>query len=578
MSGSGDGSVDGMKGGGVRTDGEEGHASNSRVLCRSSRKGVGTALLATSQSNSELQRVRGLPQPAPSEEETWVDDSERHATPHLSETLRRCNSFGCVEEALNGRTAAMADGLPPLPTHADDAGVSEWDLLSTDPTVLAPVDGVPREDTGYQSGSESLGGDSVPSSPRRDAVPPLPPAAVARLRREASRGRRARGRRSGRSLTRSNSLDSLHEVDGRVFSAASLREQFLPRFQRLVMLQRSRPPERTVDKSSARVEALRRHRRRRLERERQRSLAAAAAAAVAETEAPFTPPQTFCSEPELVRAKADAIAVTAATTPTPSDLDDRWEWERQKAPRAVVAVRTLVRSAVYCSYETLCFLGHKDLGRALKLLLEAMVDEAMPPRRLTALRKVLEYLVPCACGSYLLWYLQMRRLQRGRTPVYVSPYPHWTHVRTWRPALFTVAYRVLRLAVIYRFFLKLGTPLYRAATALAIVLSFFRAEVLRELFRIDRWPQYLSAAQGLRTIFRSVVYAAAFSIPLEQYSPVFAVSRRRANVRKAIFFAATIGGVHVRAAWQRVVERLRAMWRKHGAPSLWRLYPLLHSL
>ena len=569
-----------MKVGGVRTDGVEGHALNSRALSRFSGKGIGTALLATSQSSSELQRMRGLPQPAPAEEETWVGNSERHATPQLSETLRRCNSFGCVEDALNGRTAAMADGLPPPPTHPDDAGVSGWHLPSTEPAVLAPADGVPREDTGYQSGSESLGGDSVPSSPRRDAVPLLPPAAVARMRREASRGRRARGRRSGRGLARSNSLDSLHEVDGRVFSAASVREQFLPRFQRLVMLQRSRPPERTADKSGARAEALRRHRRRRLERERQRSLAAAtaAAAAVAETEAPFTPPQTFRSEPELVRAKADAIAVTAATTAAPSDLDDRWEWERQKAPRAVVAVRTLVRSAVYCSYETLCFLGHKDLGRALKLLLEAMVDEAMPPRRLTALRKVLEYLVPCACGSYLLWYLQMRRLQRGRTPVYVSPYPHWTHVRTWRPALFTVAYRVLRLAVIYRFFLKLGTPLYRAATALAIVLSFFRAEVLRELFRIDHWPRYLSAAQGLRTIFRSVVYAAAFSIPLEQYSPVFAVSRRRANVRKAIFFAVTIGGVHARAAWHRVVERLRAMWRKHGRRSLCRLYPLLHSL
>jgi hypothetical protein len=225
----------------------------------------------------------------------------------------------------------------------------------------------------------------------------------------------------------------------------------------------------------------------------------------------------------------------------------RWAllWYDQ-ASRPTVTVRTIVRSMVYCLYESLCFWGHRDLGRTLKLALETCLDELLPPGKLSCRRKVLEYLVPCGCGSYVLWYLQRRRIVAGKPALYQLPRFHWTHLRTWRSAAFTVTYRMLRLAVIYRFFLKFGTPLYRLATLLALVLSFFRAEILSDLFRIRQWPRYISFVQGTRTVIRSVVYAAAFSIPLERFGSAFAISRRRANIRKAIFFGTVMLSSRVR--------------------------------
>ncbi|KAK4532905.1 hypothetical protein CCYA_CCYA14G3762 [Cyanidiococcus yangmingshanensis] len=398
-----------------------------------------------------------------------------------------------------------------------------------------------------------------------------------------------------RPLKRSNSMDSLHGCRRQASQSQSARQEALHRFRQLLTLQNVEPsgsPSSTVpqarkesapttmddDRSVASLERASSETQNHLlhgaEEETNRAVGAPlhprdAAALPSERGKYWTRSspinanrndsldrwrtQTVLVSPEH---SADRAAYTKAASET-SRFETTWPqrwlyiW-RRRALAPSTAARTVVRSSVYCLYESLCFWGHRDLGRTVKLAVEALLDELVPPGRLSCRRKILEYLIPCGCGSYMLWYLQRRRIIAGKPALYQMPRFHWTHLRTWRSAAFTVSYRMLRLAVIYRFFLKFGTPLYRLATLLALILSFFRAEVLSDLFKIHRWPLYLSFTQGIRTVIRSVVYAAAFSIPLERYGTVFAVSRRRANVRKAIFFGTVMLSGRVRSVFQQI--------------------------
>lgn len=403
-----------------------------------------------------------------------------------------------------------------------------------------------------------------------------------------------------RPLKRSNSMDSLHGCRREASQSQSVRQEALHRFRQLLTLQRMEPPTSAVpDTPRTSTEATQT-----IPDEDEKSIRGSIdsnGARKSSTEAEETsiyrlqavgpaPEKSAAQQPQRDRrmsagssmcaGRAESVDLLCLQTPFMISGDDterrvtakpeakastllgswqqRWAriWQR-RAPAPSVTTRTITRSIVYCLYESLCFWGHRDLGRTVKLASEALLDELIPPGKLSCRRKILEYLIPCGCGSYVLWYLQRRRIISGKPALYQMPQFHWTHLRTWRSAAFTISYRMMRLAVIYRFFLKFGTPLYRLATLLALVLSFFRAEVLSDLFRVDRWPRYLSFGQGMRTVLRSVVYAAAFSIPLERYGRVFAVSRRRANVRKAIFFGTVMVSGRIRSALQLVRETFR---------------------
>jgi len=209
--------------------------------------------------------------------------------------------------------------------------------------------------------------------------------------------------------------------------------------------------------------------------------------------------------------------------------------------RAQVCVRSLARMLTYTLYDLMCLGGMRDAGRIGKILIEATIDEALPTPPTSSFslaRQFVEYLVPCGLSSLIL------SLHSRRRKALTSSSSSSTRV-TFDAAfvlltLFRTAYRMVRQAIIYRLFFRVGSRKYYLVTTVAIIAAFFREECLWDLFNVRRWPSHFCAAQGQRTILRTVAYSLAFALPLERVSSVFSVRRRRGNAKKLTFFSSWI--------------------------------------
>lgn len=199
--------------------------------------------------------------------------------------------------------------------------------------------------------------------------------------------------------------------------------------------------------------------------------------------------------------------------------------------------RTALRTAIYFLYDGVSG-ERKEPYRVAKVVLETILDECIPPCHradMSLTCKISEYLAPCALSA-LLWSAveQARILQRraliGKRDV--------SNRSFFFSAGWTTVHRTARQALINRLFFRMGSMEYSLASLLGIVCCFFREDLFFEIHRLKKWPKHFSLPQGFGALVRSLIYAAAFSLPLQSVSTVFAESsRRRGNVKKLIFAA-----------------------------------------
>lgn len=200
-------------------------------------------------------------------------------------------------------------------------------------------------------------------------------------------------------------------------------------------------------------------------------------------------------------------------------------------------VRVCLRTLTYFIYDGISVTSErKEMSRIGKALVELLVDERFPtPHRseMTLSRKCKEFLLPPAASSFA-WFI-VRRLGEARRRAKSSTFPTGGN-HLGAKALWTVIHRVGRQALIYRLFFRIGSIRYSLASALGIVCCFFKDSIFREIYRLRTWPQHFSTSQGLAAVFRSILYAASFSLPLQDLSKLLQESpRRRGNVKKIIF-------------------------------------------
>lgn len=161
----------------------------------------------------------------------------------------------------------------------------------------------------------------------------------------------------------------------------------------------------------------------------------------------------------------------------------------------------------------------KDLARIIKALVDLSLDERLPPPHradMSLTRKVTEFLIAPAIST-LLWHIISSR----RFPLF---------------ALALAFHRSARQALIYRLFFRLGTIQYSLLSFLGIICCFFHASIFRELVYLLRWPRHFARDQGLSAVLRTLVYAAAFAMPVHRFAPALAhPPRRRGNVKKVLF-------------------------------------------
>jgi hypothetical protein len=200
-------------------------------------------------------------------------------------------------------------------------------------------------------------------------------------------------------------------------------------------------------------------------------------------------------------------------------------------------VRVAARCAVYLAYDAAAASGLacRDEARVLKVLFELGIDEFSPPparHEMSYGRCFAEYLAPCGFSSLAGFLLRtVRRSQAasaaGAAGVEASA--------TMGRALWVVAHRILRQALICRLFFRPWSKRYHAATLLGVVCCFFRESLFAELLVFRRWPAHFCYTQGGYAILRTLAYSAAFLLPLNRWSEVFAAAQRRSNVKKLIF-------------------------------------------
>eukprot|EP00188_Purpureofilum_apyrenoidigerum_P006098 Plantae.Rhodophyta-Purpureofilum_apyrenoidigerum.ctg8855.p1 GENE.Plantae.Rhodophyta-Purpureofilum_apyrenoidigerum.ctg8855~~Plantae.Rhodophyta-Purpureofilum_apyrenoidigerum.ctg8855.p1 ORF type:complete len:289 (-),score=22.31 Plantae.Rhodophyta-Purpureofilum_apyrenoidigerum.ctg8855:334-1200(-) len=202
-----------------------------------------------------------------------------------------------------------------------------------------------------------------------------------------------------------------------------------------------------------------------------------------------------------------------------------------------LVLRTLLRTCTYTAYDILCMLGFKHVSRIGKVLVEAVGDEMVPPVSRSLGTKCIEYLTPVAISSFVAWILRTKKRLRGHTVETGVGLPKVLSSSALAlSALYTVTYRVVRQAVIYRLFFRFGSAEYVIISILAIVLAFFREEGIRDLFRITRWPRHICFHQGFVAVVRYLAYSLAFSIPFHHMWRGFQATRRCNNARKLTYF------------------------------------------
>mmetsp|Transcript_3668 Transcript_3668/g.16183 ORF Transcript_3668/g.16183 Transcript_3668/m.16183 type:complete len:292 (-) Transcript_3668:345-1220(-) len=216
--------------------------------------------------------------------------------------------------------------------------------------------------------------------------------------------------------------------------------------------------------------------------------------------------------------------------------------------------RTLLRSATYIGYDLACLLGFKHSSRVSKVVVETLVDHAVPPAARSLPVKCIEYLIPVALSSGITWILRNRhRVLNPKHALASSLRASYGRASASLVGSFAYAvlYRVLRQAVIYRLFFRFGSHEYILISVIAIIIAFFREEGWKDLFRITRWPRHISVNQGTVAVIRCLVYIAAFSIPIAE--PQYKRGKRLlSNFRKLIYFASIAIFSHV---WSR-----RTLW------------------
>lgn len=200
-------------------------------------------------------------------------------------------------------------------------------------------------------------------------------------------------------------------------------------------------------------------------------------------------------------------------------------------------VRMMLRSCTYFLYDGVSDAGgHKEVARIGKVVIELLLDEQYPPPHrsdMSIRRKCTEYLIAPAVSS-LTWFI-IRTIQTSKRK---HPLPRKSKATalTWLKALWTVVHRVGRQALIYRLFFRIGSLRYSLASLLGIICCFFKESIFPELLHLGKWPSHFSPSQGFAALFRSVVYAISFSIPVQNFSKALQESaRRRGNVKKLIF-------------------------------------------
>lgn len=202
-----------------------------------------------------------------------------------------------------------------------------------------------------------------------------------------------------------------------------------------------------------------------------------------------------------------------------------------------VVTRVILRTLTYFIYDGFPVgSGQRGFARVAKVLVEFFVNEKYPPpchAKMGLTRKCLEFLLAPATSS-LLWFvvkrIQLRQNYRSSNSLSRGG------LFVWLLGLWTVTYRICKQALIYRLFFRIGSLKYSAASALGIICCFFKESVFKDIVNLRRWPLHFSASQGLGAVFRSLAYAAAFSLPLQNVSRALKeCARRRRTVKKLIF-------------------------------------------
>lgn len=200
--------------------------------------------------------------------------------------------------------------------------------------------------------------------------------------------------------------------------------------------------------------------------------------------------------------------------------------------------RLALRTMTYLVYDRFSITGgYKELARIAKAVVELIVDEHFPPPHridMSLQRKCTEFLFAPAASS-LIWFM-FCNITVLKTRIKGDSLLAMMRLPMMGKAMWTVLHRVARQALIYRLFFRIGSLRYSLASALGIVCCFFKESLFQDFLRFARWPRHFSSTQGVTAILRSIIYAIAFSLPLQRLSERLQESpRRRGNVKKIIF-------------------------------------------
>lgn len=227
-----------------------------------------------------------------------------------------------------------------------------------------------------------------------------------------------------------------------------------------------------------------------------------------------------------------------APTPTVAVEDDNATFEarpnrspavrpvlkRARHPDSRTVGRIALRVATYCAYDSV--VAARDAARIFKVLIELAIDEAIPPpprEEMSTARSCMENLLPCGVSS-LVWFLVSRMRRKSASLG-----------STTARGLWIVVHRILRQALICRLFFARGSVKYNLATLLALLCTFFRESLFREIHRLSKWPVHFDVTQGVHSCLRTFAYTVSFLLPLQNWCSALHVPQRRNNAKKLLF-------------------------------------------
>lgn len=187
--------------------------------------------------------------------------------------------------------------------------------------------------------------------------------------------------------------------------------------------------------------------------------------------------------------------------------------------------RVVLRVATYVVYDRI--VAARDAARVVKVLVEMAIDEAIPPPprdEMSFARSCAENLLPCGLSS--LAGFVFSRMRRKSASI----------GSTTARGLWIVVHRILRQALICRLFFERGSLKYNLASLLAVLCTFFRETLFREIHHLSRWPVHFDPAQGMSAVIRTLAYTVSFLLPLQKWFRALSVPQRRNNAKK-LFFA-----------------------------------------